>query len=74
MLICIFLPYTTGILAAAWPCGIIVLISEIFRSGSISQVYGNVHQFFSDQSAVLTKLGMMVCICYITGSICDMSY
>ena len=33
--------YTIGVLAAAWPCSIIVLISELFRSESISQVYGN---------------------------------
>ena len=53
----IFQPYTIGILAAAWPCGVIVMISELFRSESISQVYGNLHQFLTDQPAVLAKLG-----------------
>ena len=49
---------TTGILAAAWPCGTIILISELFRSESISQVYGNLHQYFNDNPMVLSKLGM----------------
>ena len=47
---------TLGVLAAARPCGIIVFISELFRSESISQVYGNLHQFFDDHPTIMAKL------------------
>ena len=35
--------YYTGILAGMWPCGIIVLVNELFLSESLSQVYGILH-------------------------------
>lgn len=48
---------TTGILVGASPCGIILLISELFRAESKSQVYASLHQYFSDHPSVLKKLG-----------------
>lgn len=45
-----------GILAGAWPCGIIMLVSELFRSESKSQVYASLHQFFDDYPSVLDNL------------------
>ena len=49
--------YPIGILAGAWPCGIIVIVSELFRAESKSQVYASLHQYFSDYPSVLDKLG-----------------
>ena len=46
-----------GILAGAWPCRIIVIVSELFRAESKSQVYASLHQYFSDYPSVLDKLG-----------------
>ena len=46
-----------GVLASAWPCGIIVMISELFRAESKSQVYASLHQYLSDYPSVLDKLG-----------------
>lgn len=40
-----------GILAAMWPCGIIILICELFISESKSQVYGHLHQLFQSTQA-----------------------
>ena len=43
-----------GILAGMWPCGIIAFIRELFNAESISQVYGNVHQFLHTTSTQLS--------------------
>jgi hypothetical protein len=48
----------TGILAAAWPCGIIVYIGELHKAESKGQVYGQLHQFLNDNPAVASDLGM----------------
>lgn len=41
--------YTTiRILAGIRPCGIIVLIAELFTAESKSQVYSHLHEFFKD--------------------------
>ena len=34
-----------GIVVGAWPCGTIVMMGQLFRSESKSQVYGHVHTF-----------------------------
>ena len=38
-------PHYSGILAGMWPCGIIVLVAELFRAESKSQVYAAIHEF-----------------------------
>ena len=35
--------YLTGIMLGAWPCGIIVLLGELFGTESHSQVYALLH-------------------------------
>ena len=40
-----------GILAAVWPCGIICAVSELFKSESLTQVYGILHQLL-DQNVI----------------------
>ena len=46
-----------GILAAVRPCGIIVLLAELFTSESKSQVYANLHEYLRKHSAVSQSLG-----------------
>ena len=38
------------------PCRIIVILSELFRAELMSQVYANLHQYFSDHPAALETL------------------
>lgn len=47
-----------GILAGMRPCGIIVLVGELFMAESKTQVYGFLHHFFSRHPQVIEKLGM----------------
>ena len=49
-----------GILAGVRPCGIIVLLAELFRAESISQVYGTLHEFLTNHQHVLEKLGTRI--------------
>ena len=35
-----------GLLAGMWPCGVITILDELFKSESKSQVYGCLHGFF----------------------------
>ena len=49
--------HVAGVLVGAWPCGIIIMISELFQAESNSQVHGSLHQYFSDDPLVLDKLG-----------------
>lgn len=51
-----------GILAAVRPCGIIVLLAELFRAESKSQVYANLHEFLRKQPNVSENLGMICSI------------
>ena len=36
-----------GVLAGMWPCGIIILLDELFNAESKSQVCGILHQYIS---------------------------
>lgn len=47
----------TGILAGIWPCGVITLACELFGSESLSQVYGQLHYFFSTNNEHLKDVG-----------------
>ena len=40
-----------GAMLGAWPCGIIVLLGELFGSESLSQVYALLHTFFLKNSS-----------------------
>ena len=37
--------FIQGLLAGIWPCGIITLIEELYKSESKAQVYGCLHGF-----------------------------
>ena len=62
---CLLLHGIIGILLAAHPCGIITLVSELFRSESKSQVYASLHRYFSDHPSVLEKLSAYMCMCVL---------
>ena len=49
--------YFVGILAGLRPCGVIVMLSELFTSESISQVYAYLHEFLRNNYSVSSKLG-----------------
>ena len=49
-----------GILAASWPCGIMLFVSELFGSESISQVYLSLHQYFDEYKDVLDELSKLL--------------
>ena len=40
-----------GVMLGAWPCGIIVLLGELFGSESLSQVYALLHTFLLKNSS-----------------------
>ena len=46
-----------GILAGVCPCGIIVLLAELFRAESKSQVYANVHKLLRKYLCISSNLG-----------------
>ena len=48
-----------GILAGIRPCGIIVLLSELFTSESKAQVYANLHQFLQQFPQVSSSIGKL---------------
>ena len=48
-----------GILAGMRPCGVIVLLSELYVSESKSQVYGYLHNYYSLHPATAQSIGMM---------------
>ena len=41
-----------------WPCGIIVLVTELFRSESVSQVYAALHELLRTNPSVSSDLGL----------------
>lgn len=50
----------TGILAGVRPCGIIVLLAELFRAESKAQVYANLHEFMRKHPHVSENIGKCV--------------
>ena len=46
-----------GILAGMRPCGLIILLSELFTSESKSQVYGCLHNYYSHHPTMAGKIG-----------------
>lgn len=49
-----------GILAGMRPCGVIVLLGELFVSESKNQVYGYLHSFFAMHPDVAKSIGKHV--------------
>ena len=47
-----------GIIAGMRPCGVIVLVGELFLSESKTQVYGYLHNFLTRHSTVAESIGM----------------
>ena len=54
-----FFNYLSGIVVGAWPCGTIVMVGELFRAESKSQVYGNIHTFLQENGQATDNLGML---------------
>lgn len=46
-----------GILAGLRPCGVIVLLSELFTSESKAQVYAYLHEFLRNNLSISNRLG-----------------
>ena len=46
-----------GLLAGLRPCGIIVLLAELFTAESKAQVYGSLHEFFRKNPIALNNIG-----------------
>ena len=40
-----------------WPCGIVMLISELFIAESLSQVYANVHEMLQRNDQAMSHPG-----------------
>ena len=51
-----------GILAGMWPCGILVLLSELFTSESKCQIFASLHELLKDWDGILTSL--IICATY----------
>ena len=51
--------FITGILAGMWPCGIVVLLHELFVAESKSQVYAAVHDLLSSYPFVADALSKL---------------
>ena len=45
-----------GIMAGMRPCGVIVLLSELFISESLPQIYGSLHQFYASNPTAASKI------------------
>lgn len=45
-----------GILSGMWPCGIVVMLTELFSAESKSQVYAALHQLLRNHFSGSSKL------------------
>ena len=45
-----------GILAGIWPCGVICVVSELFQTESLTQVYGILHELLDQNVTKLDNL------------------
>ena len=50
------LSFITGILAGAWPCGVITLLGELYVAESKAQVYGFLHAIIHKNDKELSSL------------------
>ena len=51
--------YLIGIEAGAWPCGIVVMLSELYGAESKAQVYGALHTFLQENKDATARLRML---------------
>ena len=58
-----FVFFTIGVLAGMRPCGIIVLLSELFFTESKSQVYASLHEYFQRNPVASNNLGNQINTC-----------
>lgn len=56
---CNFTGYIIGILAGAWPCGTVTMITELFCAESKTQVYGTLHTFLSENKEETKNISML---------------
>ncbi len=56
VLIHMSLLHISGVLAGMWPCGIVVLLAELFTAESKSQVYAALHELLSNHSHISSSL------------------
>ena len=54
-----------GVIMGAWPCGIIILLGELFGAESISQVYAFVHTFLQMNSNSTNDIGKNIRMCIL---------
>ena len=54
MLLNLFL--TAGVLAGMWPCGVVIMLTELFTAESLSQVYAAIHELFTNHSTITENL------------------
>lgn len=62
---------SVGILAGMRPCGVIVLLSELFIAESTAQVYGCLHNYFASYPNAANQTGQCmtsICTCTLKGT------
>ena len=52
---------SSGVLAGMWPCGILIMLKELFIAESKAQVYAALHELLSSHSDISTSLRMCNC-------------
>ena len=53
---------TPGVLAGMWPCGIVVMLTELFTAESKSQVYAVLHELLSNHTTIASNLSEYVLV------------
>ena len=61
---CVLDTCTVGVLAGMRPCGMIVLLNELFTAESKTQVYGSLHNFYRMHPAIAHKIGKSSTNCW----------
>ena len=49
---------SSGVLAGMWPCGILIMLKELFTAESKAQVYAALHDLLSSHPNVYASLRM----------------
>jgi hypothetical protein len=58
IIIIIILITFSGVVAGMWPCGILIMLKELFVAESKSQVYAALHELLSSHRDISTSLRM----------------
>ena len=56
---------TPGVLAGMWPCGIVVMLTELFTAESKSQVYAALHELLSNHTTIASNLSEYVLVLHV---------